>query len=153
MPIYCVSLINDKIYVKTVNSQPPKDVVKNQVFYDTGCRKAFRVYINAKNQLNAKKKGEHLLEDFMATVFPRARGLIDDIKQGVPVYLRFPPKYFSEKATLHKISKTSKDAVFTRVWRELDGIRSHNVISDEDQVFSFLAAHSAYVISDSVTSQ
>ena len=152
MPIYCVSLINDKIYVKTVNTQPPKDVVKNQVFYDAGCRKAFRVYINAKNQLNAKKKGESLLEDFVATIFPKARGLIDVIKQGVPVYLRFPPKYFSEKATLHKISKTSEDPVFTRVWRELDGIRSHNVIADEDQVLSFLSAHSAYVVSESAKS-
>ncbi len=146
MPIYCVSLINDRIYIKTVGSEQTMTVGKNQVFYDVSVRKAFRVYVSAKSAVNARKKGEVLLQDFIATAWPKAKTLLDNIKQGVPVYLRFPPKYFSEKATLHKITKDPATSSFYRVWRDMDGIRSHNLTQDEDQILSFLAAHNIYVI-------
>ena len=149
LPNYCVSLINDKFYIKTVsNDKDAASTNKNQIFYDAKVRKALRVYIKARNMENARRNGERLLKDFIVSEWPKAKSLVDGIKQGLPVYLKLPPKCFSEKATLHKITKAPEGAGFVRVWREVGGDRSRDLIPDEEELLSIIVAYGNHIVSN-----
>ncbi|MGC8605393.1 MAG: hypothetical protein ACP5VS_17125, partial [Desulfomonilaceae bacterium] len=145
MPNYCVSLINEKFYIKKVNNdKDAANMVKNQIFYDWKVRKALRIYIQARNRENARKNGERLLRDFMVSEWPKAKAIVSCVKQGTPVYLQLPAKCFSERATLHKITKAIDGEGFVRVWREVGGDRSHDIITNEDELLSIIVAHGSH---------